>query len=105
MTQKEVFKIKWDNSGDEGEERCCQVCGTPLGTRIEQARAFNFAHILGKGAYPRFKYLVRNIWLLCLQCHTDWDFGAKSDEKFEELRKEEQTLKELYFKPYDDTRP
>lgn len=85
--QKEVFKEIWDE-----REHKCQVCGK----KIYTAKAINFAHILGKGAYPAFKFFKRNIWIMCSFHHTRWDFGHKSDPKFEELREEEQRLKEMY---------
>jgi len=70
---------------DEREHYCVE-CVAKLG-RVDAAflgrdwiRA-NFAHILGKGAHPRFRLVKENIVLLCYSHHSQLDFGKKKELK------------------------
>jgi hypothetical protein len=81
--------LKWESTSIKK----CQVCGQDLGY---EPLAYYFSHILGKGAFPKFKLWIENIWLKCLRCHTQWDAGMKSDPRFEELRNKEEELKMFY---------
>ena len=89
-SQKELFKDVWQT-----RKRFCYVCKKFLG---HIPKTFFFAHILSKGAYPRYKFYKKNIVLLCRDCHYKYDFqgGCKEDERFTRLLQRKQNLKEQY---------
>jgi hypothetical protein len=79
MTKWETFTLKiWRSRPHQ-----CECCEAFLPFPI---RTFYFSHILGKGAWPRFKWLEQNIQLMCFICHQHWDAGDKSQEKFKITR-------------------
>ena len=89
-SQKQMFKQIW-----ETRKRNCFVCKKYLGN---EAKTFYFAHVLSKGAYPKYKLLSDNIVLLCRDHHYQYDFqGTKGDAMFDELNKKKQKLKRLYY--------
>jgi|TARA_R100000329_G_scaffold114770_1_gene94282 5-methylcytosine-specific restriction endonuclease McrA len=92
QSQKELFKNVWQK-----RKHFCQVCKRFLG---HIPKTFFFAHILSKGAYPRYKFLEENIILLCRDCHYKYDFqgGCKEDERFRGLLQRKQELKEQYYR-------
>lgn len=61
--QAALFKHIW-----ESRPHSCEVCGT----RIEEATASNFSHLLPKGMYPDFKLREDNIVIKCRDCHDTW---------------------------------
>ena len=91
-SQKELFKDVWQT-----RKRFCYVCKKFLG---HIPKTFYFAHILSKGAYPRYKFYKKNIALLCRDCHYKYDFqgGCKEDERFRGLLQRKQELKEQYYR-------
>lgn len=42
------------------------------GVQISNLRPINFFHILGKGAYPKYKLLKENILIVTAKEHEDW---------------------------------
>lgn len=73
--------------------RICFVTGK----EIKEFNVQNFAHILSKGAFGRYRLLQENIALLLPEIHTQYDFGprdpqyaegwARLDAKHDELKK------------------
>lgn len=58
-----------------------------------------FAHVLSKGAYPRYKFKKENIVLLTPQEHYKFDFEthrAKEDPKFDKLFELADKLRQEY---------
>lgn len=47
----------------------------------DEWKRFNFAHILGKGAHPKFRHIKDNITLLCYSHHSQLDAGKKKEMK------------------------
>ena len=90
QSQKQLFKSVWFKRKHQ-----CEVCGKALGNI---PKTFYFAHILSKGAYPRYKFLEKNIALLCRDCHYSYDFrGVKEDKKFRKLLNRKHKLKVKYY--------
>jgi hypothetical protein len=92
LTQKELFRKKWEKSNCR-----CEVCDRP----IHEPLAQNFAHVLSKGAYPRYKFKINNLWLLCFDCHYEYDHGVKSSERFDRLNEYADQLRMLYCRDLD----
>ena len=89
-SQKELFKRVWQK-----RKHKCYVCKKNLGY---EPKTFYFAHILSKGAYPRYKFLEDNIVLLCREHHYQFDFqGTKDDKLFDKLNYKKQKLKQRYY--------
>ena len=88
----ELFKsIGADSEGEEIYCRCCkQAIKLPLAPH-------NFSHLLAKSTYSIFRLLKDNIWICCFECHHEYDFGDRSQPKFEEKRKEAFLLKQFYY--------
>jgi hypothetical protein len=85
-----VFMEIWKERGGKSEIS---------GDRIYQPRPINFMHVLGKGAYPRFRLRKDNIVIGTGDEHYSYDFGdvtkLRQDkrwsfvfEKFEKLKQE-----------------
>lgn len=73
----------------------CDLCGCHLGY---EPLAYHFSHILGKGAYPRFRLKDENIMLNCFDCHRKWDAGdASALQGYSKMIKKREDLKELYY--------
>lgn len=56
---------KWNNS-----DKCCVICWTNLvnlfwSNDIKDIPSYCFAHILAKGMYPVYRYLINNLALVC----------------------------------------
>ncbi len=85
----EVFKIIWSERPHN-----CEVCGTYL----PDFDVWQFPHLLGKGAYPKFRLLKENIRIMCKQHHTQYDNGSvENDPKFEKILELKQKLKQKYY--------
>jgi hypothetical protein len=85
----EVFKMIWNERPHH-----CEVCKTTLHIFDH----WNFAHILGKGAYQRFRLLKENILLACRNCHSQYDNGStENDPKFKWVLEKKQKLKMKYY--------
>ena len=93
--EKDVFEVVLDNN-----EPVCFVCGEP----ISLIMIHNFAHILRKGNYPKFRLNPDNIRIMCYKidgsgCHSLFDFNPRSTLKGSEWEKVfelEEKLKQQY---------
>lgn len=77
---KPVF---WRDEIWNKREHVCQCCGTPLS---EPMRTFYFSHVVSVGRYKMSEFWPENIMLNCLDCHQEWEFGNRQQEKFEGAR-------------------
>jgi hypothetical protein len=102
--EKSVFEAFLESLPDEQQTRCF-VCGE----RISLVMPHNFAHVLPKKQYERFRLNPANLRLLCFKiiadesgqgCHYDWDFKPRSelknDPKWDKMFELEEQLKEEY---------
>jgi hypothetical protein len=63
--QKELFQEIWNNRIHN-----CEVCWN----YISEPHTINFAHILSKWVYPEYKFISKNIALVCsIYCHNKLD--------------------------------
>lgn len=58
-TQKELFKYVW-----ETREHVSEISGKPLYAEGHYQWHWQFAHVLSKGAYPKYKFNPDNIMLM-----------------------------------------
>lgn len=84
--QLNLFDYLWETRAHVSE-----VSGLPLLPKGHSMWHFQFAHILSKGAYPRYKLLPENIMLMRPEEH-------EHQEKFEAFRIRKQELKERYYR-------
>jgi len=102
-SQADMFVEIWEAL--EPEQRVSFVTGMILPTPHEM-RAYYFAHVLGKGNYPRFKLKKENIRLLTFKEHKLWDtarFKIKENPNLLKMWKpmfklEEKLIEEYYAK-------
>ena len=66
----QLFIDIWDSL--EPKDRVSFVTGFPLEDQHEP-RAFYFSHVLGKGAYPKFRLYRKNIVFMSQREHFLWD--------------------------------
>lgn len=72
----------------------CQICSKPLYT----FDVWNFAHVLSKGSFGRFRLLKENIVLMCREHHTQYDCGSTiNDFKFKWILELKEKLKQEYY--------
>lgn len=81
IQEDEAFYLKlW-----ESRAHYCEECGTFLGNSFRNKEGkiikYRYSHILGKKAYPEFRRNEKNINILCLDHHYQWDFGDKKSMK------------------------
>lgn len=60
----------------------CEECGKPLNTEFRDSEEkviarFRYSHIIPKSTAPHLRHIEKNINHLCLEHHTQWDFGDK----------------------------
>ena len=79
---------------EEKQSSVCQCCKT----LIPSLSPINFSHVLSKGAYPSYRLDKRNIFVVCSDCHHEWEFGDRNQPKFAFKRDVAQMLKEEYYK-------
>lgn len=83
--QKALFEEIW-----EERPHISEVSGRPLLARGHWQWHHQFAHILGKGAYPAFKFKKENIMLMLPEEH-------EKQESFEKFQKRKEELKREYY--------
>lgn len=97
--EKDIFEVVLDRYEDTPIH--CFVCNKKL-TLITH---HNFAHILRKGLYPKFRLNPDNIQILCYNiegtgCHTKFDFNPRSEiidkPEWKPILELEQKLKKEY---------
>lgn len=92
MNQKQLFEVIWNSRPHKS-----QVSGKP----ISEPQAINFAHLLSKGAYPRFKFREDNIWLMTAREHMLFDHQVhkiKDDPEWRHVFARVAELKREYFR-------
>lgn len=89
-----LFKEIWEERPHRSE-----ISGDPL----EYFDIRCFSHTLTKQAYPRFRLLKANIRLVTPDEHHEWEFTDRKDPKWNELKKDYERLKRLYYEQADDS--
>lgn len=75
------------------EEAICRCCGKG----IANLGPINFSHVVPKSIAPGLRLDKRNIWICCAECHHEWEFGDRNQEKFKEKRELSEKLKQEYY--------
>ena len=97
--EKDVFHVVLDSFGDD--PIVCFVCGK----RLSITTHHNFAHILRKSRYERFRLNPDNIKIMCYNiqgtgCHSIFDNNPRSDiinkPEWQKVFELEEKLKEEY---------
>ena len=83
--QKELFDHIWGTRPHVSE-----ISGKPLVGKNHMMYHWQFAHILPKGAYPKYRLNPENIMLMTWEEH-------QSQESFEAFQQRKQELKEKYY--------
>ena len=84
-----LFKAIWAT-----RPHVCEVTGEQL----KEFDVWNFAHILSKKAFPKFRLFDKNIVLMSRDAHSEYDCGDRSLPMFNEIRKLHDELILLYYK-------
>tara|TARA_R110000744_G_scaffold102377_8_gene196945 strand:+ start:92 stop:370 length:279 start_codon:yes stop_codon:yes gene_type:complete len=84
--QKEMFLFIW-----ETRPHVSEISGKPLVYPSQSFHVWQFAHVLGKGAYPRYKLNPDNIMLMTKDEH-------EKQESFKAFRDRRDELKTRYYK-------
>jgi len=88
--KKETKLDKDERFYEEAFEACdahvCEECKAPLPDyfRSDDGRIvarFRYSHIIPKSIAPELRHEIKNINHLCLEHHTQWDFGDKESMK------------------------
>lgn len=65
----------------ESRKHNCENCGKFLGNNFRDIKnkiiVYRYAHIIPKSIYPYLRHYDKNIMLLCLHCHTQFDNSPK----------------------------
>jgi hypothetical protein len=85
----EVFKEIWEERPHVSEVS---------GLTIYRFDIRCFSHILTKGAYGRFRLKKDNILLVTPEEHNQWEFGDRSQPKWEWVKGRAEALKEEYYR-------
>lgn len=96
LSQDEDFYLQiWND-----RPHTCTECGCYLPNWNQgKVNKMYFAHILSKGAFPKFRRNKDNIILLCADHHSQLDHGDKTKMRiWDWLDGKTQELKEKYFK-------
>ena len=67
----------------------CEECMKPL----NEYSAVHVSHILSRGAFPNMAYDIRNINILCYNCHSKWENGDRESMRIN--ARNELTIKQL----------
>lgn len=57
----------------------------------------NFSHVVPKSIAPGLRLDKRNIWICCADCHQEYEFGDRNQEKFKEKNEQAEKLKQEYY--------
>lgn len=70
----------------------CEECDTPLPDEFEidgnLVAIWRYSHIKPKSTYPELRHDPNNFNILCLECHSKWEFGDKKEMKIYNKNKE-----------------
>lgn len=91
MTDKQFYLQIW-----EERDHVSEVSGKALG---EEPNYTYFAHILGKGSYPRFRHNPNNVMLMTFEEHYEFDHNthkAKNNPMFDKVFEKQRQLKIEY---------
>ena len=84
MTQKQMFQQIWND-----REHVSEVSGRPLLPQGHPQWHWQFAHVLSKGAFPRYKLNPNNIMLMLPEEH-------ERQEQFDAFQRKKDELKRKY---------
>lgn len=84
--QKELFEWVWETRPHRSE-----ISGKPLLWPNQSLHVWQFAHVLGKQAYPKYKLNPSNIMLMLPEEH-------EKQETFEKFRNRRDKLKQEYYR-------
>src|SRR5690606_6192182 len=89
---KEFFKSIWDS-----RPHLSEVSGKKLDYDFSPSMYFVFSHVLSKAAYPSYRHDPRNIVLVTLEEHQEWEFGDRKDPKWDFKKKIAEKLIQEYY--------
>ena len=85
MNQKQMFQQIWND-----REHVSEVSGRPLLPQGHPQWHWQFAHVLSKGAFPRYKLNPDNIMLMLPEEH-------ERQERYDLFNERKETLKRIYY--------
>lgn len=91
--QKELFLWIWEN-----RDHLSELSGKPLLPKGHLLFFWQFAHILPKGSYPKWKFEEKNIILALPEEHERQNTFQIFNDRYDELRRE--YYKEFYNKEF-----
>tara|TARA_R110002126_G_scaffold149434_2_gene295385 strand:- start:22 stop:366 length:345 start_codon:yes stop_codon:yes gene_type:complete len=70
----------------DASDHKCEECGKQLPTEFRDDEGkinarWRYSHIVAKSIAPELRHSISNINHLCLNHHTQWDFGNKREMK------------------------
>jgi len=75
-----------------------EVSLTPLNYEFGKTMFFVFSHVLAKGTYPQFRHYTKNIVLMTLEEHQEWEFRDQKSRELQFVSTMKEVLKEEYYK-------
>jgi len=89
------YKKAWELKQDECGGNYCENCGKYL---VKYSSVF-ISHILSRGAFPELAHDFDNYFILCLNCHSQVEFGKDKESMniyYDSLKRIE-SLKQKYY--------
>jgi 5-methylcytosine-specific restriction endonuclease McrA len=74
----EFYKDIWSSN--------THVCANCLNNLQQKFERWNFHHLLPKKDYPQFRHDIRNIVILCLECHSKCETDYDTIPKIRDLK-------------------
>lgn len=86
LNKKILLDEKFYEKAFNNSDHRCEECGKKLPTEFRDADGnvnarYRYSHIVAKSIAPELRHDLRNINHLCLEHHTQWDFGNKAQMK------------------------
>lgn len=78
---KILYQDIWDNPQEKYHNHYCYECGKGLSEPL----MLYFHHLLYKEHYPQFRHLIKNIAIICGDCHTQTHRDIDKTPKIKEL--------------------
>ncbi len=66
------------------------------GIKIEAFDVRIFSHILPKSTYPKYRLLKENIIIITPEEHQEWEFGSRTDSKWDHVKEKAEELRQRY---------